>query len=301
MLFLYGLSSPQIQWLPIVLSAIILPLFVLNEVYYAVNPIIPITVLCSRGALLTCFAQLLFMASRWTVLFYTPVYATAVKGWSPAKAGSILVPTNIGFALGGLLAGWLHIKRSGSFYLTTLSTFSLFAVTLFTLSRTSLESTSAAPYLALVLANGFFTGASLNYTLAQILHLSPPSTHFIVTSLLATFRGFAGSFGSAIGAGIFGRILKTSLLHGFADAGLAHREDLIIKLLGNPRTVQELSGVERAIAVEGYEGALRGLFGTACGCAFLALITQAAAGWRQGIDEEEVEPVVPSDDNEREG
>jgi hypothetical protein len=57
------------------------------------------------------------MASRWTILFYTPVYAIAVRGWSPASAGAILVPTNAGFAIGGILAGWLHIRRAGSFYM----------------------------------------------------------------------------------------------------------------------------------------------------------------------------------------
>jgi hypothetical protein len=70
----------------------------------------------SRGALLSCVAQLGIMAARWMVLFYTPVYAIAVRGWSPASAGSILIPTNLGFALGGVLAGWLHIKRAGSFW-----------------------------------------------------------------------------------------------------------------------------------------------------------------------------------------
>ena len=71
----------------------------------------------SRGALLSCVAQLGIMAARWMVLFYTPVYAIAVRGWTPASAGSILIPTNLGFAFGGVLAGWLHIKRAGSFWL----------------------------------------------------------------------------------------------------------------------------------------------------------------------------------------
>jgi hypothetical protein len=94
-----------------------LAVFVLNELYLSQVPIIPVSVLKSRGALLTCLAQLGFMASRWTVLFYTPVYAIAVRGWAPAVAGTILIPTNLGFATGGLIAGWLHIRRAGSFYL----------------------------------------------------------------------------------------------------------------------------------------------------------------------------------------
>lgn len=116
-LFLYGLSSAKIQWIPIIISFFVMIAFILTELYLSSTPVIPITVLGSRSVLMCCFAQLLFMAARWTVLFYSPVYAIAIKGWSPIEAGSILIPTNLGFATGGLLAGALHIKRGGSFYL----------------------------------------------------------------------------------------------------------------------------------------------------------------------------------------
>jgi hypothetical protein len=111
------MASAQIQWIPIIMSPFLLTIFIVNEVYVAKIPIIPVSVLKSRGALLTCLAQLGFMAARWVVLFYTPIYAIAVRGWVPAAAGSMLIPTNLGFAGGGLVIGWLHIRRAGSFYL----------------------------------------------------------------------------------------------------------------------------------------------------------------------------------------
>jgi hypothetical protein len=58
------------------------------------------------------------MLARWTVLFYTPVYAIAIRGWSPASAGSMLVPTNAGFAFGGLMVGWIHVRKASSYYLS---------------------------------------------------------------------------------------------------------------------------------------------------------------------------------------
>lgn len=73
-------------------------------------------VLRSRGTLLTCIATVGLMMSRWAVLFYLPVYAIAVRELSPTVAGTILIPTNAGFATGGVLVGWLHIKREGSFF-----------------------------------------------------------------------------------------------------------------------------------------------------------------------------------------
>ncbi len=104
MLFLFGLSG-TIQVIPLIASLASLVTFVLIERYVAIDPIIPLAVIQNRGALLSCVAQLGVMASRWTVLFYTPITALAVRGFTPATSGSILIPTNIGFGLGGLLVG----------------------------------------------------------------------------------------------------------------------------------------------------------------------------------------------------
>jgi len=251
----------------------------------AADPIIPVQVLKSRGALLSCVAQLGIMMARWMVLFYTPAYAIAIRGWSPASAGSILIPTNLGFAIGGVLAGWLHIKRAGSFWLACIVCFILFGCTLALLSQISNPTTPATLYLLSVFANGLCIGSALNYTLAHLLHLTPPSTHFISTPLLTTFRGFAGSFGSAIGGGLFVRVLKTSLEEGFEKHGsLDGREDLVRRLLGSPALVKSLKGAERAVAVSGYVEALRSLFVAGVGLVAIMVFVQASTGWRAGVE-----------------
>lgn len=66
---------------------------------------------------MTCFATLGLMIARWSLLFYMPQYFIAVRSWAPAKAGLVLISTNGGFAVGGLLVGWLHIKKAGSYWL----------------------------------------------------------------------------------------------------------------------------------------------------------------------------------------
>ena len=92
-------------------------IFLFVEGSHATDPIIPISVLRSRGALLGSLATAVLMMIRWMVLFYAPFYAIAVREWAPSVAGTILIPANAGFALGGLAVGWLHIRRAGSFYL----------------------------------------------------------------------------------------------------------------------------------------------------------------------------------------
>jgi predicted MFS family arabinose efflux permease len=302
-LLLYSLSASRtIPLLPILLSGVVLVTFVLNEVYLAADPIIPVALLKSRGLLLTCFGTVGFMMSRWSVLFYAPTYALAVRQWSPATAGSILIPTNAGFAIGGLAVGWLHIRRQGSFWLATVIVYAGFPVTLVILAGISTEHSSPALFVAVIFACGAFVGAALNYSLAHLLHLTPKSTHYVASSLLAMFRSFAGSFGSSIGGGLFIRTLYQSLTAGFEKAGLRHKEELVRRLLGSPALVENLGGVEKEVAIQGYQDALRMLFLASAGLAGLMIILQAGTGWTapSGETQDEVEHEQPLNDERQE-
>lgn len=288
-LLLYALSSPKsIPVLPIVLSVVIGVVFVLIELYFASDPIIPISLLKSRGLLLTCLGTVTYMMARWSVLFYTPTYAIAVRQWSKAVGGSLLVPTNAGFAMGGLLVGWLHIRRHGSFYLPTLVTYAFFPVTLVLLAMMAHTEGSPAGIVFVLFVCGFTTGAALNYNLAHLLHLTPKETHYVATALIATFRGFAGSFGSSIGGGLFTRTLSSSLTNHFAEKGL-QRDELVRKLLGSPALVGQLEGVEREVAVTGYEDAVKTLWLAAAALALATTFVQAGTGWRGHEDKTNVD------------
>ncbi|KAK3942278.1 MFS general substrate transporter [Diplogelasinospora grovesii] len=301
-LFLYGLSGTTIQLLPIALSLITLPTFIIIEMHYTTDPIIPLTVLFNRGILLSCLSQLGFMAARWTVLFYAPVFVLAVRGLSPAVAGSILIPTNLGFGSGGLIVGWLHIRRSGAFWLPSLISLFLFGCAILGISFVSNAAAPTWIYLGVIFFNGLCTGAALNYTLAHLLHLSSPEMHFIVTGLLSTFRGFAGSFGTAIGGGIFGRTLRDALTQGFIrlDGGTVlkeGRDKLITVLIGSPAVIfgyagsMELSEQERAVAVAGYEYSLKRLYQAAAMLSILVLAVQAGTGRKGPVTKEEEEEI----------
>jgi hypothetical protein len=144
-------------------------------------------------------------------------------------------------------------------------------------------------YIVMCLANGLFTGASLNYGLTHALHLARPQSQVIVVSLIGTFRGFAGSFGSAIGGGIFTRALREELELGFAAKGLTGREELIHHLIGSPALVNTLTGDEHDVAQYSYSAALRALY-IAAGCfAFLITFVQAGTGWTAPMPSEDEE------------
>lgn len=294
-LFLYAFTLHEIDYTPIILSAFMLLLFILVESQYATDPIVPVTVLRSRGNFLTGLSTTGLMTARWGVLFYAPVYAIAVRDWSPASAGLMLLPTNGGFALGGILVGWLHVRRAGSFYIPSLITYILFAVTLFVVAQLSTSESETWVYVIVLFANGFSTGAAMNYTLAHVLHLTMPITHVIIIPLNSMFRGMSGSFGSAIGGGIFARVLRSTLETDFKHRGLKGKEQLIRQLLGTPALVNSLVGVEKEVAVDGYTTAVKTLFVSGSILALIVTGFQAGTGWIAPKAETEEDEVVAED------
>jgi hypothetical protein len=163
----------------------------------------------------------------------------------------------------------------------------LFPITMTVLAFISTPTSPWGLYVAMVFLNGLVTGAATNYALVHLLHLTLPEVHPIVISLLATFRGFSGSFGSAIGGGYFVRVLHKSLDNGFAKAGLKGRGELTRRLLGSPALVGRLEGAERTVAVGAYADALKALFLCAVGMSVLVVIVQAGTGWKEPAKNEE--------------
>ncbi|KIX99473.1 uncharacterized protein Z520_05049 [Fonsecaea multimorphosa CBS 102226] len=279
-LLLYSLSSPQIKITPIVLSLASFILFLFVEATWASQPIVPVSVLRSRGNILTGIATIGIMSARWGVLFYTPTYVLTLRGWPQTRAGLTLIPTNLGFGLGGLLAGWLHIRRTGSFYFATIVTFVLFSLSMFTVSWISTPTSNIYLYMAVLFVNGFIVGSLLNYSLAHVLHLTLPATHIIVIPLNAMFRSLSGSFGSSVTGGLFLRSLKQALTQGFEKRGVTEgKAALIRQLVGTPILVQRLTGVDREVALEGYEQALRTIYMAGGALAIGMLLVQAGTGW----------------------
>lgn len=180
--------------------------------------------------------------------------------------------------------------------------FVLFSLTLFIFSHLSTPNSSIPVFIITCFANGLCTGAALNYTLSHLLFLTLPEDHFIVTGLIATFRGFAGSFGSAIGSGIFLRVLKSSLEAGFNDRHMKGEEDLVRRLLGSPALVRTLEGAEKDVAVTSYVTALQSLFIAASGLALLMILFQAATGWNapEQLESEDEEEESLSEEEEQE-
>lgn len=294
-LLLYSLSTPNVSYTYIAISLVLFVIFLKVEATPAITtePIVPVSIVRSRGVLLSGISSTGIMMARWAILFYLPVYGIAVRGWSPAEGGVIMIPTNAGFALGGLLVGWLHIRKATSYYISSLVISILFMLSVLLIAVLSTPNSSVVLYAIVIFINGFTCGAFLNYTVSHVLHLTSPSTHYIVTSLISTFRSTAGSFGSAIGGGIFSRVLKRRLQEGFADGSYDDgivpddKQELIRKLMGSPALVWQLEGYEKQAAILAYQDALRTMFLAGVALVLLMTFAQAGTGSKPPVAEED--------------
>jgi len=298
-LFLWALADGSFHPVLLTLCVIAVLSFVLVEFRFASDPIIPLTILSSRGVLLSCFAQTGIMSARWLVLFFVPLTALAVRGLSTSTVGALLIPTNIGFGVGGVLAGWLHIRAATSYWSSCVLTVLLAAGTLLALSPLSSGVGSLPLLIATITLNGIVEGASVSYTANHALFHAVPSAQIVTSSLMTTFRAFGGSVGMALGGSVFSGTLRAALTDAFLrlDDGCLSIEHarLVERLMGSQTLVwsSELDSTEHTVALAGYQEAARNVFLAAAVIAAASAVIQAGTGWRSKaavacqVDEEE--------------
>ncbi|KAK9898539.1 MFS general substrate transporter [Cystobasidium minutum MCA 4210] len=276
-LLLTAAMAPTFTLTPLIAGAFTLFLFILIEARFAQLPIIPVSLLANPATLFSCLCSLLSMTARWVLLYYSPIWAMSVLGFHPAQAGATLIPTSVGFGLGGLVVGAYSVRHAGGYYWQ-----SLVSVALFTLTYVAFYCISAtAPIsqcVGLLVLNGLGAGAVLVYTLAHI--LSTTHEKAIVTGLYNTFRGLAPSFGAGVAGGILQRRIQKSLIKSILpyrrDGRLTPEDWLLInRLKGSPTLVWQLAGWQREVGIKAYEYAIKVIFLFAIAAGILSLIAQA--------------------------
>lgn len=272
---------------PLVGGVLTLIAFILVEAKVAELPIIPVSLLGNPATLFGCFCSLFGMTTRWVLLYYSPIWAMAVLGFHPTLAGASLIPTSVGFGLGGLIVGAYSVRHAGGYYWQSLVSLVLFTLTYVAFYLLRLPA-PINTYILLLVLNGLGAGAVLVYTLAHIL----ATTHekAIVTSLYNTFRGLAPSFGAGIAGGILQRRLQKSMVASISefrpDGKLTSDDwDLIARLKGSPTLVWQLQGWQKEVGMQAYEYAIRIIFLVAIFAGVLAFIAQLLTYTRDTSEE----------------
>ncbi|KAF7339778.1 MFS general substrate transporter [Mycena venus] len=96
-------------------AAVLACLFILVELKFAAEPIMPITILKRRTPGFVALNNFLIAVLTFSTLYNTPLYFTAARLRTSADAGAHLIPNSVFVALGSLLAGW-YMRKTGRYW-----------------------------------------------------------------------------------------------------------------------------------------------------------------------------------------
>ncbi|KAG6908113.1 hypothetical protein DXG01_006082 [Tephrocybe rancida] len=212
----YSWSSPQVL-APLILGILGLAFFVLYEIRWASNPIVPLAAIYDRTCL-SGYLQIFCAAIPFvTLIFYLPVYFQACKGASPLRSGVQLFPLAFTVAPFSILTG-LSVARTGRYRPQAWFGWAVIVLSMGLFGGTIQSTTRVAIVIGyqLVAAIGF--GIVYSATYFPVLAPLPSSAAAHSLAFFAFFRQFAGIWAVTIGGAVLQNAVQTKLPTAFNDA-----------------------------------------------------------------------------------
>ncbi|KAK9469412.1 major facilitator superfamily domain-containing protein [Lipomyces arxii] len=216
-LFLFGISAggSYFPWThPLILgtlflSVVILALFIYVELYVATEPVIPLGLVKNRTVAGSAFTGWFLCMGFFTNIFYVAIYMLAVKGASPTRSGSTLIPQFVGSASGSLFAGY-YMRATGRYYPISVAAGIFLVVGSVVLSTVGIDSPNWRIFIGLLLP-GFGGGLYLTTTLVGLIAAVPHELQAVSTSFSSGFRTIGSTVGVAVASAVFQNVLGSKL------------------------------------------------------------------------------------------
>ncbi|KAK9377118.1 major facilitator superfamily domain-containing protein [Lipomyces chichibuensis] len=262
-LYLLGLSigGNYVSWLsfPVFvaffLGSIFLAAFIYVELYIAMEPVIPITLLKDRTIFGASFTNWLIMMINYTQLFFLPIYFIAIRGISPTQAGTNIIPNFLGSAFGAIFSGTV-MRTTGRYWWITMS--SAFIITFGSiLINTYNLTTPKWAQVLYIMVTGLGFGGLLNCTLIAMVAAVPPELQAVTTAIQYGFRGTGSTVGVAIASAIFQNVLGKKLDQYIIGPD---KSDIISRVTDSIEDIDYIPGEYKADVVHAYLDAFHGVF-----------------------------------------
>lgn len=252
--------------------------FILFEQYIAPEPLIRLSVFKNRSAAVNYTGTVLHGMILWCLLYYSPLYYEAVKGYSPIVAGISIFPETFTVAPVSVVTG-IVVTMTGRYR------WSLWAGWGFATLGTGIlylldVDTSVVSWIFLNLVVGIGMGLLFPAMAFAIQASSTNEDLAFAVAMFSFFRAFGQAIGVAVGGTIFQNEVKKKLLAypALASKAIEYSRDSttlvqIIKALPE--------GLEKTQLKQSYADALKIVWITMCGLSAFALILSL---WTEGLD-----------------
>jgi hypothetical protein len=180
-----------------VVAALGLVGFVLAEVAYRDEALLPLRLFGNRTFAVSCLSSLVVGAGMFGGLLLLPQYLQVVAGSSPTKAGLQMVPLVLGIMTGSLISG-RTIARTGKYKYFPLVGVVLMTVALVGLSRVVGADTSVWTLVPFMVLMGLGLGWNFQPIVLAVQNAVNPRQIGVATSSVTSFRQLGGTLGTAV-------------------------------------------------------------------------------------------------------
>ena len=253
------------------LSFISLLIYIYVEDKRASEPIIPVRLLLNRTVLSACLTNWFYSMTTLAVLFYGPLYFQ-VRGLSATEAGARMIPQSVGIAVGSVVVGVI-MRWTGRYYILSVIVQCIFIAANILTSSFNLTTAAWISIIAFFLVGISYSGM-LTTTLLALISAVEHKEQAVITSASYVFRSTGSAIGITIASAVFQNILKIRLWARFGDRDDA--AELIKRLRDSLEEIYKLPDGQRAVVLDIYMEALRGVFLTLLGIGVLGALVSLA-------------------------
>ncbi|KAH6907033.1 multidrug resistance protein [Coprinopsis sp. MPI-PUGE-AT-0042] len=247
-------SHPYVA-IPLALIAVCSVLFVIVEIYVALEPVLAPHLLKQRIPVLVGMSNFCVAMCNFSIMYFFPMWFQTVLLTSASVAGLHLVPNCVSMSLGSLFAGWMmHVSGRYKRLNLILGILPFVGATL--IYRLQEDSNFFLSWFSII-PLGFGNAVVLQTMLIALLVHLPESDMAVGTGFGVLWRGVGQVGGVAVSSAIFQSRLDSQLRQRITGPGAA---EIIQKIRHNARLVATLPPRERLAAQESYKASLKSVF-----------------------------------------
>ncbi|KIR59281.1 multidrug resistance protein fnx1 [Cryptococcus bacillisporus CA1873] len=236
-------------------SAVFFVLFLLVELKWAAEPVMPFELLVSRTPVAVAINNFVLSVVNFAILYSVPLYFTAVRQMSASNAGAHLIPNSFVGMIGSLGTG-LVVRRSHKYY--WLNTFcACFGVIGCFLISTWNLGTSEWMLWTNMSFTSFAMGAVTTLTIVALIADVGPEHVAIATSLSYVFRTIGQVLGVALSGALTQAVLTGELKKRIQGP---NAEEIIASIRESSASIQYLPEPLKSAAIASYQKGLHAVF-----------------------------------------
>ncbi|WWD17720.1 hypothetical protein CI109_102161 [Kwoniella shandongensis] len=260
----YAWSDPLIIGL-FVASAVLFVVFLLVELKWAAEPVMPFELLVSRTPVAVAINNFVLSLTNFATLYSVPLYFTAVRQFSSSNAGAHLIPGSFVGMIGSLGSGFIVRHTKKYYWLNAL--LAAFGIVGAVMIATWDINTSEWMLWTNMSFNSLAMGGVTTLTIVGLIADVGPEHVSVASSLSYLFRTIGQVLGVALSGALTQAILEKELENRITGPDA---DEIIASIRESSASIKHLAEPLKSIAIISYQKALHAVF--IC-CAVLTFVT----------------------------